>query len=132
MSSVNKVILVGNLGDAPKISTSQNGSKMAFFSIATSEQWYDKKNDKRESRTDWHNVVVFNDTLIPVLEKYATKGTKVYVEGQLQTREYNDKKTGEVKKSTDVVLQKFKGAIQLLSTRESNEQEDDRSPWPDD
>lgn len=131
MSSVNKVILVGNLGDAPKISTSQNGSKIASFSVATSEQWYDKKNDKRETRTDWHKVVVFNDALIPVLEKYAAKGTKVYVEGQLQTREYNDRKTGEVKKSTDVVLQKFKGAIQLLSTKQSTDQSQDNDGWPD-
>lgn len=131
MSSVNKVILVGNLGDTPKILTSQSGSKIASFSVATSEQWYDKKAGKKESRTDWHKVVVFNDALIPLLEKYATKGTKVYVEGQLQTREYNDKKTGEVKKSTDVVLQKYKGAIQLLSSKESSETVQDDDGWPD-
>lgn len=113
-SSVNKVILVGNLGRDPEIRSMQDGSKVASFSLATSEVWRDKQTGERKDRTEWHRVVVFNGNLVDVLERYVRKGTKLYVEGQLQTRKWQDK-DGIEKYTTEVVLSRFRGEIGILS-----------------
>jgi single-strand DNA-binding protein len=113
MSSVNKVMLVGNVGKDPEIRRTQDGTPVASFSVATSEKWKDKSSGERKERTEWHNVVVFNEQLAGVVENYVKKGAKVYVEGALQTRKWTDK-NGQDRYSTEVVLQKFRGEIQLL------------------
>lgn len=113
-SSVNKVILVGNLGRDPEIRSMQDGSKVASFSLATSEVWKDKQTGERKDRTEWHRVVVFNGNLVDIIEKYVRKGTKLYVEGQLQTRKWQDK-DGIEKYTTEIVLSRFRGEIGILS-----------------
>jgi single-strand DNA-binding protein len=114
--SINKVILVGNLGKDPEIRHTQNGDKIANFSIATSESWKDKNSGERKERTEWHRIVVFNEHLADVVEKYLTKGSKVYVEGQLQTRKWQDQ-SGNDRYSTEIVLQRFRGELQMLDSR---------------
>jgi single-strand DNA-binding protein len=115
--SVNKVILIGNLGRDPEIRTMQNGGKVAQLSVATSETWRDKNSGERQERTEWHRVVIFDDRLVDVVEKYLKKGQKVYVEGQLQTRKWTDNQ-GQEKYTTEVVLQRFRGELTMLSGRE--------------
>lgn len=118
--SVNKVILVGNLGKDPEIRTTQDGLKIATFSIATSEQWRDRTTQERVERTEWHRVVVFNEKLAEIVEKYLRKGAKVYLEGQLQTRKWTDQ-NGQEKYTTEVVLPKFRGELTMLDgTKSSN------------
>jgi single-strand DNA-binding protein len=114
--SVNKVILVGNLGKDPEVRTSQDGSKIVNFSIATSETWNDRASGERKERTEWHRVVVFNDRIADVVEKYVRKGAKVYVEGQLTTRKWTDQ-AGVEKYTTEVVIGKFKGELTMLDGR---------------
>jgi single-strand DNA-binding protein len=114
--SVNKVILVGNLGKDPEIRNLQDGTRVANLSLATSESWNDRASGERKERTEWHRVVIFNDKLSEVAEKYLRKGSKVYVEGALQTRKWTDQ-TGQDKYSTEVVLQKFRGELTMLDTR---------------
>ena len=114
--SVNKVILVGNLGKDPEIRTLNSGDKVANLRIATSETWRDKASGERKERTEWHSVVIFNDNLVKVAESYLKKGSKVYVEGALQTRKWNDN-TGAEKYSTEIVLQKFRGELTMLDGR---------------
>jgi single-strand DNA-binding protein len=114
--SVNKVILVGNLGRDPDIRSMQNGGKVANLSVATSETWRDKQSGERREKTEWHRVVIFNENLLDVAEKYLHKGSKVYVEGQLQTRKWQDQ-SGQDKYSTEVVLQRFRGELQMLDAR---------------
>jgi single-strand DNA-binding protein len=114
--SVNKVILVGNLGRDPEIRTLTSGDRVANFSIATSETWRDRSSGERRERTEWHRVVVFNDNLVKVVENYLRKGSKVYIEGALQTRKYQDN-SGQEKQSTEVVLQKFRGELTMLDGR---------------
>jgi single-strand DNA-binding protein len=114
--SVNKVILVGNLGRDPEIRTLNSGDRVANFSLATSESWRDRSSGERRERTEWHRVVVFNDNLVKVVENYLRKGSKVYVEGALQTRKYQDQ-SGQEKYSTEVVLQKFRGELTMLDGR---------------
>jgi single-strand DNA-binding protein len=114
--SVNKVILVGNLGKDPEIRNLQDGTRVANFSIATSESWNDRASGERKERTEWHRVVIFNDKLSEIAEKYLRKGTKVYVEGALQTRKWTDQ-SGQEKYSTEVVLQKFRGELTMLDGR---------------
>lgn len=116
--SVNKVILVGNLGKDPEIRAAQDGSKMANFSIATSESWKDKASGERKDKTEWHRIVVFNANLAEICEKYLHKGSKVYIEGQLQTRRWQDQ-SGAEKYTTEVVLSKFRGELTLLDSRTS-------------
>jgi single-strand DNA-binding protein len=111
--SVNKVILIGNLGRDPDIRTTQDGTKVANLSIATSESWRDKNSGERREKTEWHRVVVFNDRLVDVIEKYLQKGAKIYLEGALQTRKWTDQ-SGVEKYSTEIVLQKYRGEIQML------------------
>lgn len=116
MSSINKVILVGNLGRDPEVRHNQDGSKIVQLSIATSETWRDKATGERRDRTEWHRVVVFNDRLADVAEKYLHKGSKIFVEGQLQTRKWTDK-DGAEKYTTEVVLSKYRGEITMLDSR---------------
>ena len=114
--SVNKVILIGNLGKDPEIRTLQSGTKVANLSVATSENWNDKQTGERKERTEWHRVVIFNDNLVKVAENYLRKGSKIYLEGALQTRKYTDQ-AGAEKFSTEVVLQKFRGELTMLDGR---------------
>ncbi len=114
--SVNKVILIGNLGRDPEVRFSQDGTKIVNFSIATSERWKDKSTGERREKTEWHRVVLFNEHLAEIAEQYLRKGSKVYVEGALQTRKWtgND---GVEKYSTEVVLQRYRGELTMLDTR---------------
>jgi len=117
--SINKVILVGNVGKDPEIRHSADGSKIANLSLATSEIWKDKTTGERKDRTEWHRVVVFNDRLSDVIEKYVKKGSKLYLEGQLQTRKWTDN-SGQDRYSTEVVLSRYKGELTLLDARNSH------------
>jgi single-strand DNA-binding protein len=119
--SVNKVILVGNLGRDPEIRSLQDGSRVANLSLATSESWRDKNSGERRERTEWHRVAIFNDRLVEVVEKYLRKGAKVYVEGQLQTRKWTDAQNQE-RYTTEVVLQKFRGDLTMLDGRAGGDQ----------
>jgi len=114
--SVNKVILVGNLGRDPEVRAMQNGDKVCNLSIATSERWKDRNSGAMQERTEWHRVVMFDQRLVDVAEKYLKKGSKVYIEGQLQTRKWTDQQ-GVEKYSTEVVLQRFRGELTMLDTR---------------
>jgi len=115
--SVNKVILVGNLGRDPEIRSMQNGGRVCNLSVATSETWNDKQSGERREKTEWHRVVIFDDRLVDVCEKYLRKGRKVFVEGQLQTRKWQDQ-SGQDRYSTEVVLQRFRGELQILDSRD--------------
>lgn len=114
--SVNKVILVGNLGADPEVRRLNSGEPVVNIRVATSESWRDKNSGERKEKTEWHNVVIFNDNLAKVAEQYLKKGMKVYVEGQLQTRKWQDQ-TGNERYTTEVVLQKFRGELQMLDAR---------------
>ena len=114
--SVNKVILVGNLGRDPEIRSLGSGDRVANLRIATSETWRDRTSGERKERTEWHRVVIFNDNLVKVAENYLKKGAKVYIEGALQTRKWTDQ-SGQEKYSTEVVLQKFRGELTMLDGR---------------
>ena len=114
--SVNKVILVGNLGKDPESRTFQNGGKVVSFSVATSENWKDKASGERKEKTEWHSVVIFNENLCKIAEQYLKKGAKVYLEGQLQTRKWQDK-DGHEKYTTEVVLQGFNSQLTMLDSR---------------
>jgi single-strand DNA-binding protein len=111
--SVNKVILVGNLGREPEARKMQDGNPVVNLSVATSESWKDKNTGERREKTEWHRVVIFNDRLAEVAQKYLRKGSKIYIEGQLQTRKWTDQ-SGVEKYSTEVVLQRFRGELQML------------------
>src|SRR5690554_7979802 len=114
--SVNKVILVGNLGADPEIRRLNSGDPVVNLRIATSETWRDKQSGERREKTEWHNVVIFNDNLAKVVEQYLKKGSKVYLEGQLQTRKWQDQQ-GQDRYTTEVVLRPFKGELTLLDGR---------------
>ena len=114
--SVNKVILVGNLGKDPEIRTLNSGDRVANLSVATSETWRDKSSGERKEKTEWHRVVIFNDNLVKVAENYLKKGAKVYIEGSIQTRKWADN-SGVEKFSTEIVLQKFRGELTMLDGR---------------
>lgn len=116
VGSINKVILVGNLGADPKVSNTQSGSKIVNLNIATSDSWKDKLSGERKERTEWHRVVIFNPQLADIAERYLRKGSKVYLEGQLQTRKWEDN-TGAEKYTTEIVLQNFNGNLILLDGR---------------
>lgn len=118
--SVNKVILVGNLGADPEIRRLNSGEPVVNIRVATSESWRDKTSGERKEKTEWHNVVIFNDQLAKVAEQYLKKGAKVYVEGQLQTRKWQDQ-TGNDRYTTEIVLQKFRGELQMLDVRGQGE-----------
>jgi single-strand DNA-binding protein len=114
--SVNKVILIGNLGRDPEVRTMQNGGKVCNLSVATSERWRDRNSGDMQERTEWHRVVVFDEKIAEVCERYLRKGSKVYLEGQLQTRKWTDQ-SGQEKYTTEVVLQRFRGNLVMLDGR---------------
>lgn len=116
MGSVNKVILVGNVGKDPEVRSLNNGDRVASFSLATSETWRDRQSGERKEKTEWHRVSVFNDNIVKVVEQYVRKGSTVYVEGSLQTRKWTDQQ-GVEKFSTEIVLQKFRGELTLLGAK---------------
>jgi single-strand DNA-binding protein len=120
MASVNKVILVGNLGKDPEIRSMNNGDRIANLTLATSETWRDKASGERKERTEWHRVVIFNDNLVKVAENFLRKGSKIYLEGSIQTRKWTDQ-SGNEKFSTEIVLQKFKGEITMLDGKPGGE-----------
>ena len=114
--SVNKVILIGNLGRDPEIRHTNDGMPIVNLSVATSEQWRDRTSGERRERTEWHRVVIFNERLGEVAQKYLHKGSKVYLEGQLQTRKWTDQQ-GQDRYSTEVVMQRFRGELTMLDSR---------------
>lgn len=124
--SVNKVIIVGNLGKDPEVRSLQNGSKICNLSVATSESWKDKATGDRKERTEWHRVVIFNDNLMQVAERYLKKGSKVYLEGQLETRRWSDQ-AGQEKFSTEIVLRPYRGELTLLDARETSAPQQQRT-----
>ncbi len=115
--SVNKVILIGNLGRDPEIRSMPNGDRIANLSIATSENWLDKSSGERKEKTEWHRVVILNDNIVKVVENYVKKGSTVYIEGQLQTRKWTDQQ-GVEKYSTEIVVGRFKGELTMLGGRD--------------
>ena len=119
VGSVNKVILLGNLGRDPEIRSMQSGSKMASFSIATSKRWRDKNTQEQKEKTSWHNIVVFGDGLVNIVENYVKKGSKIYVEGELQTRKWADQ-DGNDRYTTEVILQGYNSNLTLLDSRNNN------------
>lgn len=119
--SVNKVILIGNLGKDPEVRSMQNGSKVCNLSIATSESWKDKASGERKERTEWHRVVIFNEPLIGVAERFLKKGSKVYLEGQIETRKWSDQ-SGTEKFSTEIVLRPYRGELTLLDGKDGQSQ----------
>ncbi len=114
--SVNKAILIGNLGRDPQVRRMPSGESVCSFSVATTESWRDKASGERRDRTEWHNVVIFNENLAKIAEQYLKKGSKVYIEGQIQNRKYTDK-DGAEKYISEVVLQRFRGELTLLDSR---------------
>ena len=120
MAGVNKVILVGNLGRDPEARNMQNGGKVVSFSIATSDTWNDKASGERKEKTQWHRIAIFNEKLGEIAEKYLKKGSKVYLEGAIETRKYTDK-DGQERETTEIVLGRFKGELTLLDSRGGGE-----------
>ncbi len=121
--SVNKVILVGNLGKDPEVRNSQAGQKIVSFSLATSETWNDKGSGERREKTEWHRVVVFNERIADVAERFLKKGRKVYVEGSLQTRKWTDQ-SGAEKYSTEIVIDRFRGELVLIDSNRGGASDD--------
>ena len=119
-STINKVILIGNLGKDPEIRVTQNGKEMASFSIATSESWTDKISGLRSEKTEWHNIVVFSEGLVKIIKDFARKGNKVYIEGSLRTRKWTDQ-SGNEKYTTEVVLYNFNSTFALLDSRQNHD-----------
>lgn len=124
--SVNKVILIGNLGKDPEIRTTQDGKEIANFSLATSESWKDKTTGERKEKTEWHRVVVFNPGIVKVIKDYVKKGSKLYIEGSLQTRKWE--KDGVEHYSTEIVLQAFNGTLKLLDGKDKSDNQDMQKP----
>ena len=116
--SVNKVTLVGNLGADPEVKRMSNGDQLVNLSVATSESWRDKNSGERREKTEWHRVVIFNENLGRVAEQYLKKGMKVYIEGSLQTHSWDDQQSGQKRYSTEIVLQRYRGDLQMLDRGE--------------
>ena len=133
--SVNKVILVVNLGRDPEIRSTQDGTRIANLSLATSETWRDRASGERKEKTEWHRVAIFNDRLVEVVEKYVKKGAKLYIEGQLQTRKWTDKE-GQERYTTEIVLGRFNGQLTMLDGRSGGSEgfgggpDDEMAPAP--
>ncbi|ABM44497.1 hypothetical protein X471_00313 [Bartonella bacilliformis str. Heidi Mejia] len=121
--SLNKVILIGNLGADPEIRRLNSGDQVANLRIATSESWRDRNTNERKERTEWHSVVIFNENLIKVAEQYLRKGSKIYIEGQLQTRKWQDQNNND-HFTTEIVLQKYRGELQMLNSRGADSREE--------
>ena len=121
VGSVNKVILLGNLGRDPEVRSMQSGSKMASFSLATSKRWKDRATQEQKEKTSWHNIVVFGDGLVDIVEKYVKKGSKIYIEGELQTRKWSDQQ-GNDRYTTEVILQGYNSTLTLLDNRGNTNQ----------
>ena len=119
VGSVNKVILIGNLGADPTVSTMPSGDKVVNLRVATSDSWTDKASGERKERTEWHRVVIFNSQIADTAERYLRKGSKVYLEGQLQTRKWTDN-NGQERYTTEIVLQRFNGSMMMLDSRGSD------------
>ena len=119
MSSVNKAILVGSVGKDPEVRRTNSGDPIVSFSLATSENWRDKTSGERKERTTWHNVVIFNEGLAKIAESYVKKGSKLYIEGAIQTRKWQDQ-SGADRYTTEIVLQKYQGTLVLLSERSAS------------
>jgi single-strand DNA-binding protein len=117
--SVNKVILVGNVGQDPDVRTTQDGREIVTFSMATSESWKDKNSGERKEKTEWHRIVIFSQGLVGIVKSYVKKGSKLYIEGSLQTRKWTDK-DGAEKFTTEIVLQNFNSVLQILDSRDRN------------
>lgn len=126
--SVNKAIIIGNVGKDPEVRSTQGGKKVVTLSIATSETWKDRNSGERQERTEWHRVVIFNERLAEVAEKYVRKGTKVHVEGALQTRKWTDQ-SGAEKFTTEIVLQAFRGELTLLDGKSGGDAPDVGDGW---
>lgn len=116
---INKATLIGNVGNDPEIKTFANGNKVANFSLATTDKWKDRSTGEMQSKTEWHKVAVFSEGLIGIVERYVTKGSKLYVEGKIQTRKWQDM-SGNEKSMTEIVLKGFTGVITLLDSRENS------------
>lgn len=129
--SVNKVILLGNLGRDPEVRFMPDGSKVVNLAMATNESWKDKNSGERKDKTEWHRVVIFNDKIADIAEKYLRKGSKIYIEGQLQTRKWQDQ-SGHEKYSTEVVLQRYRGELTLLDGKSSGQGNDEVGHFEDD
>lgn len=129
--SVNKVIIVGHLGKDPEVRFLPDGTKIAGFSVATSESWKDKTSGERKDKTEWHKIAIMNERIAEVAEKYLRKGSKVYLEGQLHTQKWTDK-NGQERYTTEVVLGKFRGELVLLDSKESNSGPAEAYPGADD
>ena len=127
VGSVNKVILLGNLGADPEIRAMQSGNKVASFSLATSKRWKDKSTQEQKEKTSWHKVVVFGDGLVDIVEKYVKKGSKIYVEGELQTRKWQDQE-GKDRYTTEVVLQGYNSNLTLLGSRNQSDNIENQTP----
>lgn len=125
--SVNKVILIGSLGRDPEIRTFQNGGKIANLRIATSERWKDKNSGERKERTEWHSIAIMSDGLVNVAERFLKKGSKVYVEGQLETRKWQDQ-SGQDRYTTEVVLRGFNGTLQMLDGKQDSQRNESGAP----
>jgi single-strand DNA-binding protein len=125
--SVNKVILVGNVGADPEIRRTQDGRAIANFSLATSESWRDKQTGERKQKSEWHRIAVFSEPLVKIIEQYVKKGAKLYIEGALHTRKWTDQ-SGTEKYSTEVVLQAFNGTMTMLSTPNGDSRTDHQKP----
>ena len=126
--SLNKVMIIGNLGADPEVRTFQNGNKVCNLRIATSENWRDKNTGERREKTEWHSVSIFSEGLVKVCEKYLDKGSSVYIEGKLQTRKWQDQ-SGADRYSTEVVLQGFGGTLTMLDGRNGSSEEFNKSPY---
>lgn len=116
---INKVTLLGNIGQDPEIRTTQGGKELASFSLATSETWKDKASGEKKTKSEWHKVVIFNDNLVKLVKNYTQKGSKIYLEGKLQTRDWEDK-DGNKKYTTEIILNGFESKIVLLDNKEDN------------
>jgi single-strand DNA-binding protein len=117
--ALNKVMLIGHLGRDPEVRTSQNGGRVASFSIATSDFWKDKFTGERKEKTEWHRITILNQNLVEIAERYLKKGAKVYIEGQLETRKWTDQE-GKERHSTEVVLRPFRGSLSMLDSKNSS------------
>ena len=129
--SVNKIILIGNLGADPEIRNTNDGKPIANLSVATSESWKDKQTGERREKTEWHRVVIFNEGLARIAQQYLRKGSKVYLEGAIQTRKFQDKNTGADRYSTEVVLQGFNSVLTMLDSANSGAQNTGQSDYDD-